>query len=237
MDDEGAGRRALRSAGVRDLSLRDAVQGLLEPFVGLLPVDGVSISVVSGPGHCTVGASDPIAARLEQLQYELGEGPHWEALRSGEPVLVPDLRSSRSRWPFFGTAASDLEADAVFSLPLVLDSQSVGVIDLHRSTAGALSPGDVARATSLAAITARTALRLAARSASAEGPADDVVAPELRRVVHQATGMVLVQLDVTAPEAYARLRAHAFATDRSLSSVAHDVVARRLVLGGPEAAE
>jgi hypothetical protein len=47
-------------------------------------------------------------------------------------------------------------------------------------------------------------------------------------VVHQATGMIIVQLGVTAAVALARLRAHAYAHDRRLREVASDVVARRL---------
>lgn len=46
--------------------------------------------------------------------------------------------------------------------------------------------------------------------------------------VHQATGMLIVQLAVDAGTALVRLRAHAHAHDRRLSDVAGDVVARRL---------
>ena len=49
-----------------------------------------------------------------------------------------------------------------------------------------------------------------------------------RAEVHQATGMVSIQLDISAPEALARMRAHAFVHDRLLIDVARDVVARRL---------
>jgi hypothetical protein len=50
-----------------------------------------------------------------------------------------------------------------------------------------------------------------------------------RAEVHQATGMVLTQLGVSAQDAFVRLRAHAFATCRPLAEVARDVVAGRLV--------
>ena len=50
-----------------------------------------------------------------------------------------------------------------------------------------------------------------------------------RAEVHQATGMILAQLDVPAQDAFVRLRAHAFATRRPLADIARDVVARRLV--------
>ena len=41
--------------------------------------------------------------------------------------------------------------------------------------------------------------------------------------------MVSVQLDVSTPEALARMRAHAYAHNRLLIDVARDVVGRRLV--------
>src|SRR5437763_51787 len=46
--------------------------------------------------------------------------------------------------------------------------------------------------------------------------------------VHQATGMITVQLGVTVAVALVRLRAYAYAHDRRLRDVAADVVARRL---------
>jgi hypothetical protein len=46
--------------------------------------------------------------------------------------------------------------------------------------------------------------------------------------VHQATGMIVVQLGVTADIAFARLRAYAYAHERRLGDVARDVVERRL---------
>jgi len=53
--------------------------------------------------------------------------------------------------------------------------------------------------------------------------------------VHQATGMISVQLEVSLAEALVRLRAHAYANDRPLNEVAADVVARRLRLEDPAA--
>jgi len=48
--------------------------------------------------------------------------------------------------------------------------------------------------------------------------------------IDQATGMLTVQLGVSAAEAFARLRAYAYARDRRLADVANDIVARRLRL-------
>jgi AmiR/NasT family two-component response regulator len=52
--------------------------------------------------------------------------------------------------------------------------------------------------------------------------------PTMRREVHQATGMILMQLETTATEAFSLLRAHAFSSGRTVEDVAKDVVARLL---------
>jgi AmiR/NasT family two-component response regulator len=63
----------------------------------------------------------------------------------------------------------------------------------------------------------------------AEGEEHDDEAPiEMRREVHQATGMVLSQLDTTASDALALMRAYAFSNGINLRDVAHEVVSRRL---------
>ncbi len=61
-------------------------------------------------------------------------------------------------------------------------------------------------------------------AAEDEGDAVLVGRPE----VHQATGMVLAQMGISARDALARMRAHAFVTGALLSDVAADIVGRRL---------
>ena len=59
-------------------------------------------------------------------------------------------------------------------------------------------------------------------------PAELDEAVSHRAEVHQASGMVAAQLDITVGQALVRLRAHAFGNGRNLTDVAHDVVGRRL---------
>lgn len=51
---------------------------------------------------------------------------------------------------------------------------------------------------------------------------------ESRAVVHQAVGMISVQLEVPIPAAFAWLQAYAARHERPAAEVAADVVARRL---------
>jgi hypothetical protein len=57
------------------------------------------------------------------------------------------------------------------------------------------------------------------------------ISADFHFAVHNAAGMVSVQLGVSVAEALIRLRAYAFSNDRLLADVAQDVIARRLRLG------
>ena len=220
-DDRAAANAVSPSNETRDWRRKS----LCAPFVELLPVTGVSISVFDEEGRqSTICASDPTAARIDELQFELGEGPHWAALSQARPVMVSDVRAdSRDEWPVFGGAILELEVGALFAFPMVMGAVTVGVIDLYRTDAGSLDVADVATARALAAGTARRAVNQAIHSAG-DDTFDDTTAPATRREVHQATGIILVQLDVTATEAFFRLRAFSFANGRTVHDVAHDVV-------------
>jgi hypothetical protein len=117
---------------------------------------------------------------------------------------------------------------AVFALPLQWGAVNLGVLDLYRLQPGALDDGQLRDA--IAAADAAALMMLGLRTDPDRGGVDwldDAVAH--RAEIHQAAGMVSVQLDVTTAEALARMRAHAFVHDRLLVDVARDVVARRLM--------
>jgi hypothetical protein len=177
----------------------------------------------------TICSSNRTAAKAEALQFELGEGPHWEALQTGSPVLCPDLAAHGwARWPVFGVAALELGMAALYAFPMKMGAVSVGVVDLYFAIPHRLDDHQVALAASIASRTAAPAARFATSSANAADSAERELAPALRREVHQATGMVQAQLDVSATEAFARLRAHAYTSGRPLADIARDVVGRRI---------
>ncbi len=214
-------------------SLHTAGEGLCLRFVEQLPVTGASISVVGGHGQLTIGASDHVAARVEELQFALGEGPHFDALSSGKPVLVPELSAAQmSRWPVLSPSFAQLGVGALFAFPLTIGAATVGVVDMYRSLPGDLGADSMSTVFALASRTAGPALRLAAQSANVEKPDAERMAPDIRREVHQATGIVLVQLGSSATEAFSRLQAHAFSSGKTLEYVAHEVVARRVDFRG-----
>ena len=146
---------------------------------------------------------------------------------TGRPVLVPDMTDTpdTSRWPIYADAVLEAGVGAVFALPLQWGTITLGVLDLYRRTPGSLSRTQLLDARSAADTAALLLLGLRTDPGD-EQPWDPSWSS--RAEIHQATGMVLVQLGVSAADAFARLRAHAFAEQRLLGDVARDVVARRL---------
>jgi hypothetical protein len=199
-------------------------------FVDALHVSGASISVFGRDGkQSTIRASDAIAARGDTLQLELGEGPHWEALATGAPVLCHDLSDQRyAKWPMFSAAAREIGMVGVFAFPMKMGAVNVGVVDLYTSAPRYLDKHQVALAVSMAGRAAAPAVRYAMQSAEQPAAAEHRMAPAIRREVHQATGMVQAQLEVSATEAFSRLRAHAYSSERPIEDVARAVVRREL---------
>lgn len=198
-----------------------------------LDVSGVGVSVVTDAGNrSVVYSTDAGSAAIEELQATLGEGPCVDAVRQAAPVLVPDLREQArrcvDRWPTFVSEADRAGVRAVFAFPLRVGRISLGAIDLYRSTPGALTRGDLAASRLAADATVVALLELASETS----PGSSAVPHQLE--VHQATGMVLAQMGITASQALLVLRARAFADGRPLAQVAADVVSRRLRFGSED---
>ncbi|WP_104174688.1 GAF domain-containing protein [Arthrobacter sp. Y81] len=203
---------------------------LCAPFLLHLPVNGAAVSMFGGASAETlVCSSGAIATRLDELQFDLGEGPRWEAARTRLPVLVPDVHSPLPySWPVLSKALEKTGVAAIFVFPLKVGALDLGVVELHRTTPGSLSTSDQSTA---AVIADETAWHLLRRVLSVNSPdTDPTVDTALmsRREIHQATGMVLAQAGTTAAEALLLLRAHAFAKARTLRETADEVLQGRL---------
>ena len=197
----------------------------------VLGVDGICAGLGTGPtGPVLAWGQGEVGAGLEESQFTLGQGPGIDAA-AGAPVLVPDLAAEAARWPVFVPEATGLGVRAVFALPLRIGAIGVGTLLAHRAVPGPLVDGALADAFALAgAVTLLLLHRQSTRAGRAgDGPRPGWAPPATYRAeVHQATGMISVQLGVSLAEALVRLRAYAYADGRLIAEVASDVVARRL---------
>ena len=82
------------------------------------------ITVHYGDEPVTVASSDSWAPLIDAEQYDVGEGPCLEALRTGQLVDVAD-QGTDERWPAYAERARELEVPLA-SRPLI--AQAIGVI-------------------------------------------------------------------------------------------------------------
>ncbi|WP_148588713.1 ANTAR domain-containing protein [Streptomyces sp. WAC01526] len=207
------------------------VAGVTAAGAAAVGVDGLAVSLVT-EGDLTelLWCSDAATRRFEDLQLTLGEGPGPDAARTGAMVWVPDLVGVRlARWPALAMEAPALPARAVFCFPMGIGAIRTGVLTAVRRAPGPLTAQQADDALILAdALTARC---LGIGESRVAGPTPAGSPPTLQHaVIHQATGMVSVQLSLPLPQALLRLRAHAYSSGRSITDISQDVVDRQLRL-------
>jgi hypothetical protein len=203
---------------------------LCEVCADVMAMTGAGIMLMSGHvARGSVCSSNPVSALIEDLQFTLGEGPCVDAYEQDNPVMEPDLAAGgTSRWVAFSPPAVTAGAGAVFGFPMRVGAVRIGALNVYRDHPGPLDDEQYADAIVLAGVAARAVLSMQAQALPGVLSADLEAGSDFRFVVHQASGMVSAQLEVTVGEALVRIRAFAFAHDRPLATVAEDIVARRL---------
>lgn len=206
-------------------SINPRLMSLSNTCVQEAGVDGADLSVHAAPGaQVTLYATDDVALALEEMQFTLGEGPCIDASATGAPVLIGDLADPTEgvsrRWAMFVEEATKAGARAVFAFPIRFGAVALGTLDLYRRT-----PGDLGDRQLDQALSGVDAIGQCLLDMDAPPPEDgDLPYP---MAVHQAAGMVMVQLGTTIDEALVRLRAAAYAEGTPIGALAADVVAGR----------
>lgn len=206
----------------------DAPEDFAAPFVKVFPVSGASVSTIGELlGSETVSATDEQAARLDELQFDLGEGPCWDALRSARPVLMSDVRrDAPPAWPAFSAAIRDEDLSSIFAFPLSVGPLRIGAVDMYSVVPVRLDSTQALQVGAMADVVGRHVLRQALNAVG--GEYDELGNGYSRRFIHQATGVVLAQLDLSPDDARLVIQGHAFAASRTMKDVARDIVEGRL---------
>jgi hypothetical protein len=191
--------------------------------VGELGFDEVSVTLMTGAGSSVLVASGGRPGPgVQELQFDLGEGPGHDAYAVGRPVLVPDLRSELGRWPGFATSALGRGASSVFAFPLQLGAVRFGVLTFVRDEVGRLGQQDLNACLIFAEVATELLLD---SSPTGEHPDPQLhAAIRVHDEVYQAQGMVMVDLGISLEAALARMRALAFTEGLSLQQLAAEIV-------------
>jgi GAF domain-containing protein len=174
---------------------------------GLTAGERLSCGITLQPnGHpLTVASTDALAARVDEVQYGLDQGPCLHAMRTGTPVRIQELASDQ-RWAAYAAAALRHGVRSSLSLPLGTGSGTAGAFNLYSRVAGSFGDAATRRAERFAH-NASGALAIAVRLAEHAALTDQLRASlASRAVIDQATGVLMGQRRITAAAAVAILR-------------------------------
>lgn len=171
---------------------------------------------LSGSSPNTPATSEPIAAMLDRLQYELGDGPCLSAIEQGS-VVVSEFASER-RWPQFVEKARQTPVAGSTSYPLSVAGHPNCSLNFYSESAGDQAHR---QATDLAAASfaiTLTAINEHVRAHHLE------VALKSSRQIGAAIGILMSIHKVTDDQAFDLLRMTSQNTHRKLREVAEDVL-------------
>jgi GAF domain-containing protein len=213
---------------VRDLDAQADPPHTLQRLVELTPeffptCDFVGVSLIErGEVRTPAGTNERLRA-LDESQYELGQGPCRDAIRTHATVVVHDLATD-PRWPSWGRAmVSELGIRSSLSFRLFTrPDRTWGALNVYSTEKNGFSDEDVRQGQTIAALAA-VAL---ARSINDEQLAS---ALETRTTIGQAIGIVMERYQLDADHAFSVLRRISSQDNLKLRDLAAHVVATREV--------
>lgn len=207
--------RAMRAESGVSQTLDRAVKGATDIITHC---DHAGISLVRfGRPVETPAASDDVARRGDELQYELDDGPCLQSIRQQETVQSDDLLLD-DRWPRWSASAVDeLGIRSMLCFQLFVTHDSLGALNLYSHRPNAFDSGD--RAVGLA-LAAHVAVALSAATAE-EGLESALVN---RAVIGQAQGMLMQRYGLNGEQAFSVLTRSSQQSNRRVYVIAGELV-------------
>jgi GAF domain-containing protein len=209
----------------RSMQGATSTQQTLDEVVAVAPelihgCDLVGISIVTPDGIDTPAGTNEALNRIDELQFQMREGPCFDALELHEVVHSQALATD-PRWPRWGPhVAHEIGVVSVLSYRLFTTADSLGALNLYSREPAAFDPDDIRNGEALAA---HVAVALAAsRQAEQLG-----IAITTRTVIGQAEGILMERFDISAEQAFAVLRRVSSHSNVKLNRVAEELVRTR----------
>lgn len=201
-----------------DLDLPTTLQACVDGAAAAFPeIDHAGISLAHRNGDIeTVAATDELVGRLDQLQYDLGEGPCLYAL-TDDPVVTVQYAAHEQRWPKFIPAAIREGLRSQLGLRLFTESQLLGGLNLYSTSTDTISRETIEMA-ELFAAHATVALGRAQREENLHN------AIASRQLIGQATGIVMERYSMNEMRAFDYLLRVSSLSNVKLRTLAREIV-------------
>lgn len=177
------------------------------------------ISLIEGNLVRAEAPTDPVVAKLDDLQNELGNGPCISAIRHHQTVHIEDM-TTETRWPEFAKSATDLGVRSLLAFQLFVASETFGALNLYATEAHSFDEDS----TEIGLIVAQHAAVALSRAASL-GQFKSALAS--RDTIGQAKGMLMERYGIDAVQAFELLRKLSSVENTPLRDVAQQLVDHR----------
>ena len=233
------GRLQRAQDGVPDLA--EALTELANLMVATPTMDGflndlarLATNVITPPASCgitlaqhdlplTVASSDALAAHVDEVQYDRDQGPCLQAMRTGQIVMTADM-ATEQRWGPYPAYALSYGVHSSLSLPLTVNGETRGALNLYAGTPHAFGPTPQQHA-ELFAGPASAALTVVTRQVHQVRLSEQLRdALASRAVIDQALGIVMGHNSCDFETAFAILRESSQHQNRKLHDVAAEIV-------------
>lgn len=205
--------RSLQQEEDLEATLAAMVHAALELIPGAA---AASISVARAHRTMTShAASSQLAAIVDRLQEEHGEGPCLDAAYVETIVRAPDFRRE-DRWPSFAPAAAEAGARSMLCFQLYTDEKDLGALNIYGAEAEVFT-----------AKSEEAGLLVAAHAAVAFADAQHInrlnQALTTRDLIGQAKGILMERFKITAQQAFVVLTTVSSRTNLKLREVAEQL--------------
>jgi hypothetical protein len=215
--------------GDSELERLQRIEPLAAAVADLVDVPAVGFLLCGPGGEVAVGAASTATARgLEELQLRYGEGPCVDAIRTGEPLHVPDLAAARGRWPRFEPAATAAGLCSLAALPLRVEGVVVGGLNLFGTVHAVLAEADERLAQTLGEAAAGSVLGRRSVDRYRVEVEQLQTALTTRIVIEQAKGVLSNRHGVDMEAGFQLLRHCARDNNLKLSAAARGIVSGEL---------
>lgn len=182
----------------------------------------------------TVAATEQIAVRCDELQYDLGEGPCMDSALNDQPHRIRNMGAD-DRWPRWSAAVEELGVRSLVSVQLSSSTMAgrhepLGAINLYSGTLDAFSEDDL----DLALVYATHAANALAAARTIEGLQTAV---HTRHLIGVAQGILIQRYDLSMDQAFETLQRYSSTTNTKLHDLACAVIANRALPQAGAAAE
>ncbi|HWC36271.1 MAG TPA: GAF and ANTAR domain-containing protein [Mycobacteriales bacterium] len=188
-----------------------------------LPIEA-SVTLIEGEHATTPSYTAQLALDLDHTQYDLGYGPCLAAAEAAHRVLIPDVKTD-NRWPDFATAALDRGVASMLSVPLPVQRQVIGALNLYAQQVDVFDDRTVALGVRFGAYAAAAIANTKLFTSAAELAQQMAQAMASRADIEQAKGILMAQRRCSADEAFDLLVNLSQTSHRKLRDVAGVVIA------------